>query len=198
MTTQTISVTRYHPVLVVLHWLIGLAILGMLFSGYALLENTPNSDPAKRGLLALHMVSGMLIGVFTIVRLIVRFTTRTPAHATSGHASLDRWVPLMHYGFYAVVLGMVATGFGTVIVSGLNQLIFSGSSAPLPPDLTVYPVRVAHGWLAGVLAAMVIVHVAAVAYHHAVRRDKLIARMGFGRRTPTEQGVVGAPAVAGK
>jgi cytochrome b561 len=65
----------------------------------------PNNDPQKIGVLLLHMA----------VRLIVRLRTSRPPNATTGYPRLDRLAPLTHYGFYVLVLLMVATGYAPAI-----------------------------------------------------------------------------------
>ena len=41
------QVTRYHPLLVALHWLLAFLIIAALFAGFFLLARMPNSDPQK-------------------------------------------------------------------------------------------------------------------------------------------------------
>ncbi len=51
-----------------------------------------------------------------------------------------------------------------------------------PRTSHVFPTRVAHGWIASILAIAIIAHVLAALYHQFVRRDGLLRRMAFGRR----------------
>ena len=44
------TVNKYHPVLVVLHWLIGLMIAANLGFGYFVIVRIPNTDAAQRKL----------------------------------------------------------------------------------------------------------------------------------------------------
>jgi len=64
------------------------------------------------------------------VRLIVRLRTSRPPNATTGYPRLDRLAPITHYGFYVLVLQMVATGYATAILAGLNRSMFQGSGDP--------------------------------------------------------------------
>jgi cytochrome b561 len=52
---------------------------------------------------------------------------------------------------------------------------------PLPDFSTVTP-SVVHGLAARLLIGLLILHIAAALFHHFVRRDRLLARMGLGRR----------------
>ena len=55
------QVSRYHPLLVTLHWVLAVLIVAALAIGFVGLAPTPNSDPQKIGALRVHMAGGMLI-----------------------------------------------------------------------------------------------------------------------------------------
>lgn len=178
------QVTRYHPLLVALHWLLAFFIIMSLILGYFGLAQTPNSDPQKLDALRGHMAGGMLILALMVIRFIVRATTAHPPAATTGNPTLDRLAPLTHYGFYVLVILMAATGFATSILAGLPAIVFGNSGDPLPETFLTFPTRIAHGYLAAALAALLALHVAAALYHQFVRKDGLFRRMFFGKRTP--------------
>ena len=74
------SVTRYHPVIALLHWVLAILIIGILMLGYFRIAPMVNSDPQKIGLLRLHMAGGMMIFALMAVRFLLRlFTTKPPA-----------------------------------------------------------------------------------------------------------------------
>ena len=179
---KTILVSRYHPVLVTLHWLLAVPVVAMLCVGFLLLEAMPNTDPQKIGILLVHMSVGMLILGMMAVRFIARMCTARPAGATTGYPLLDRIVPVTHYGFYILVLLLAGTGLATAILAGLNKSVFQGSGEPLPPSFDIYPTFVVHGYLAVLLVGCIVLHVLAVLYHQFVRKDRLFRRMWFGRR----------------
>jgi cytochrome b561 len=43
--------SRYHPLLVTLHWLLALLVLAMLGIGFSALARMPNADPQKTAIL---------------------------------------------------------------------------------------------------------------------------------------------------
>lgn len=180
------TVVRYHPLLVVLHWLLALLIPGLLALGFFGLATTPNTDPQKIALLRWHMAGGALALALMPVRFLVRMRSLRPARATTGHAPLDRMAPVSHYGFYVLVLLMAVSGFETAFLAGLPAIVFGGSGAPLPASFMDYAPRVVHGVLALVLVALIAVHVSAALYHQLVRKDHLLRRMSFGQRKPPE------------
>ena len=54
--------------------------------------------------------------------------------------------------------------------------------APLPESFAAYPARLVHGVIATLLMIQVGVHVAGAVYHQVVLKDRLLSRMGFGKR----------------
>ncbi len=178
----TMPVSRYHPLLVSLHWVLALLIVAALTVGFFWLGSIHNSDPQKITVLRVHMAGGMLILVLMGIRFFVRMRTSRPPAATTGFALLDRLAPIIHYGFYVLVLLMVATGYTTAILAGLPAIVFGGSGDPLPPTLMIYPSFAAHGFIANLLVGFIALHVLAAFYHQFVRKDGLFRRMLFGRR----------------
>lgn len=82
--------TRYHPALVAIHWLMALMILAGLFFGKFVLAGMSNADPEKVQGLAGHMTIGLAVGALLVLRLCVRYASDVPPHAETGRASLDR------------------------------------------------------------------------------------------------------------
>jgi cytochrome b561 len=172
----------YHPLLVALHWALAVLIVAALAIGFFGLAGMPDADPRKIGLLRLHMAGGILILVLTAIRFVVRARTSRPAAATSGYPLLDRLAPIAHYGFYVLILLMVATGYATGILAGLPAIVFGGSGDPLPASFAIYPSFTAHFYIATLLAALIVLHVLAALHHQFVKKDGLFRRMSFGRR----------------
>ena len=66
------QVSRYHPLLVTLHWVLAVLIIAALTIGFFVLAATPNANPQKIGVLRIHMAGGMLILALMVIRFIVR------------------------------------------------------------------------------------------------------------------------------
>jgi len=175
-------VSRYHWLVVLLHWLLAFYVIATLAGGFLIMAPMANTDPEKKRVLLFHMSFGMAIAGVMLLRFVVRLLTAWPAEATTGHAALDRLVPYAHYAFYVLIVLQAATGLATAILGGLNRSVFQGTAEPLPADFSVYPSFTAHAAIALVLSALILIHVAGVLYHQFVRRDRLLRRMWFGRR----------------
>lgn len=97
---------RYHPALVSLHWLLAVLIVVALLMGNNILSQIPNDDPEKLFALKLHMITGFIILVLMIIRVIVRGVTQKPAPAETGNALLNKAGGIAHTLLYLLVFAM--------------------------------------------------------------------------------------------
>lgn len=173
--------SRYHPLLVGLHWTLAILITISLVGGMAILDPMPNDSPHKIEALFGHMVVGTLITVLIIVRLIVRLRTQHPPEPDSGNALLNRIARPIHLLAYALIFGMVGTGIAMSVMAGLPPIVFGGSGDPLPETFDDLPTRAAHTYIAFTLIGFIFLHMAAVTMHE-MRGTDLLKRMWFGKR----------------
>ncbi len=80
---------RYHPILVVIHWVMLVLIVMAWTSGQFVLEHMPNSDPEKIDALRMHMTVGLIAGTLLILRLITKLRSEQPPHAKRA---LHLWI----------------------------------------------------------------------------------------------------------
>lgn len=177
------QVNRYHPALVVLHWLLALMILGLLLAGFLVVDPMPNTDPKKLDILTIHMSAGMTILALMLIRFGIRRKTQRPPAAKTGHPLLDRLARIVHYGFYLMVVLMATTGLATALTAGLNRSVFQRSGEALPANFDDIPIFRFHTIFAIILATLIALHVLAALWHQFGRRDGLISRMALGKRT---------------
>jgi len=173
--------TRYHPLLVALHWLLALMIVVALVAGNVLLEAVPNSDPQKIAGLRNQLSIGIGIGVLMLIRLAVRVFTQKPPHADTGNPMLNLAGRAAHWGLYLLVFAMVASGIGIALSAGLPGIVFGGGGT-LPADFSDLSPRAAHGILSVLLMLLIAAHVAGWLYHLLFVKDRLLSRMWFGAR----------------
>lgn len=174
---------RYHPLLVALHWLLAILLIVALATGALRLDPIPESDPAKIDALRSHMIAGVVILVLMLVRLAVRLRTNHPPEADIGNALLNRTSRWAHWALYLLVFGLIASGIGMSVLAGLPPIVFGGSGNPLPASFDDLPPRVAHGLFATLLMLLILGHAAAAFYHQFIRKDDLLGRMWFGKRS---------------
>ncbi len=176
-----IAVSRYHPVLVALHWLLAALIIATLALGALVMVRIPNTEPMKLVALRNHMIGGGLIALLMIVRLLVRSRTRHPPAPPTGNLVLDWLAWLSHRSLYALVLAQAASGAALALQAHLPQIVFAHQGA-LPADFWAFFFRPVHYVISRLLIAAIALHLAGAAYHSLFLRDGLLRRMWFGRR----------------
>lgn len=174
------TATKYNNFHVALHWLSAALIMFMLVMGTFSLAETPNSDPGKLFALRGHMLFGGAVFLLTLIRLIWLWTHAKPAHAATGNGLLDKIGISVHHLLYVLVIVILASGIGMALLSGLPGIVFGGEGS-LPQSFFEYPPRFVHGITTKVLAAVVLLHGVGALYHQFVLKDRLFARMWFGR-----------------
>ncbi len=174
--------SRYHPLLVALHWLLAIMIMMALFFGMFALSDMPNDDPEKVMALRGHMTMGIIILVLMVVRLVTRLVSAKPPEADIGVAALNTLSRYMHWVLYLGIFVMLGSGIAMSMMAGLPAIMFGGSGDPLPASFFDYPPRIVHGIVGSLLALLIVGHIAAAVYHQVVRRDALLSRMWFGKR----------------
>lgn len=174
--------TRYHPLLVALHWLIALLIIVALVFGSLRLSEMSNDDPGKLFALRAHMSIGIAVLFLMLVRLAIRIFSEKPPHARTGSSLVDKLGVVTHWLFYLLVIAMAGSGLATAIMADLPSIVFGGSGGPLPEDFSIYPPRIAHGIIAKLIGLLLLLHVAAALYHQFVLKDALFSRMWLGNR----------------
>lgn len=173
------STVRYGTVPATIHWLTALAILLLLASG----QTMGFANDLVGTILPVHLGLGLLVGILTLFRILwwVAFD-RHPDPQPGMSAAQDRLAKLVHTGLYIAVLVMVGSGIGMVVLTGAFPQIFSGG---VLPDFHTAPPYLTHSLVSKLLFALALGHIAAALWHHLVKRDGLIGRMGFG---PTPSG----------
>ena len=178
--------SRYHPVLVALHWLLAILVPAALVLGAWVMAKIPNDSPMKIEALRSHMAGGLLILALMLVRLLVRLRSDQPAPASAGNALLDKLAWASHRALYIAVIGMAAVGLLLAVESGVLGILI-GKPAPIPADFWVYNLRAAHYLLSRFLLALIALHIAGALYHTLFRKDGLLRRMWFGARVIGEK-----------
>jgi cytochrome b561 len=175
------KVSRYHPVLVGLHWLLAVLIITALALGALVMAKIPNSDPMKVEALRGHMAGGALILVLMLVRLLLRARTAHPTAASTGYPLLDKIAWASHRLFYLLVIAMAASGLTMALQANLPAIVFSGHGE-LPPAFWIYNARYLHYGFSRLLMALIGIHVVGALYHTLILKDGLLRRMFFGQR----------------
>ncbi|MEO1749380.1 MAG: cytochrome b/b6 domain-containing protein [Pseudomonadota bacterium] len=174
--------TKYHPLLVAIHWIMAFMIIVLLLAGTFLLEPLANDDPQKIEGLFGHMIFGVSVMLLLIIRFVTRLRSAKPEHASTGNSMLDRVGVWTHWAFYPLIFLAAGSGMAMSAMAGLPDIVFLGSGDPLPTSFWEYPPRYVHAFATKALAALIILHIAAALWHQFAKKDGLIGRMWFGKR----------------
>ena len=158
---------RYHPLMVVLHWLTVILLLGA-----GILSGQGGASPIN-----MHMIFGSLLLVTMVTRLIVRFTVKRPAWANTGNPFLNKVGEWVHIGLY--LLAFYILTLGGLIASQRNlvgYLTGDGSVERISRDLRSFHQL---GWLA--IVGLLLLHIGGAVYHQFILKDNLLNRMWFGK-----------------
>lgn len=178
---------RYHPVSVLLHWVLGLALIG-LFAVGLYMTDLPFS-PQRLKLYNWHKWAGVTLLALSAFRLIWRLTHRPPALPVAIESAMPSWQKLAHHathhGLYLLFFAVPLLGWAYSSAAGFPIVLFG--VLPLPDFVPVSEelaelIKPLHKLSAFAMMALVLLHVAGALKHQLVDRDGLIARMGFGRR----------------
>ena len=189
---------RYSAAVICLHWLMAVALLLMLCSGFAManLESLPQALKFK--VYQWHKSLGVLLLLAVVARIGARWwfsAPSLPAHFRPFEVRLAR---LGHCALYGFMLTMPLTGWLMVSSSvyGLPTIVFGWFEWPHLPavtgnqsahDLAAW----AHALCAIAFSVTVLAHVGAVVKHARVDGTHLLRRMWFTRRSlhpPTRKG----------
>jgi cytochrome b561 len=173
--------SHFAPLARLLHWLMALMVIAMLFIGAGMVASI---SERHEWLLNIHKPLGIAILVLVIVRLIVRFSTKTPPLP----ADLPAWqalaAKLSHYVLYALMLAMPLIGWA--MISAAGDPVMLGQSVRLPSIVaanaeTFAWLRGAHRYLAYLFFLTILAHLAAALFHGWIRRDEVLGSMLRGR-----------------
>ena len=173
------KVTRYHPVLVALHWLLAIMIGFQLGFGYFTIGKIPNTNPAKLQPLSLHMGIGTAIIVLMAIRLITRYFTSHPEPSASQREGVGRLRTPIHRLLYLVIFVTALSGWFTGF---LIAHLYETPGNTLPADFAQYPSRVIHVWMALLLFLFIVLHISAAFKEILMGDVHILGRVGFGKR----------------
>lgn len=174
-----------------LHWAMAALLLSMICLGAAMVDRW---EPWATTALGWHKALGLLALLLALPRLLNRLRFRAPPLPEGLPAAQRAIAHASHVGLYGLMIALPLTGWAMQGAAGLPLQLFGWVlPALVEADLARYGLlRELHAWLAYGLLALVLLHAGAALHHGWVRRDGLLARMGFGR----QRGPGSAPHVA--
>ena len=179
---MTSSSARYGAVAMALHWVIAVAIIGLIVVG-KYMHGLSDTHSDKFWLYQLHKSFGITVLALTVVRIVWRLINPVPPFPASM-ATWQRWgAYASHVLLYALMLALPLSGWLRVStdVLGIPTLIFGLFELPALPfganDDLSHQAHDAHEIMGNAMILLLIVHVAAALKHHFWDRDDVLKRI---------------------
>lgn len=173
---------RYGWVAMILHWTIGVIMIGLIGLGLYM-TSLPDGDD-KWSLYSLHKSFGMLVFLLIISRVLWRRKNIIPPLPDNLKPIEEKLAHLTHGLLYAAMFLLPITGYIDSSAGGYKLKFFGLFDVPkvIPEtqwleDLTV----IMHQGIAYMLIVLLIMHVGAAMKHHFVLKDNVLLRMLPGR-----------------
>lgn len=182
MTNSNHAVSRYTTTAIVLHWVLGLALVGLFGMGLYMAD-LPFS-PQRLKLYNWHKWAGITVLFLSLLRLIWRLTHPAPALPSKMAAAMPKWqhsaYHATHVALYALFFIVPLVGWAYSSAAGFPVVLFG--VLPLPDWVSADKalaelIKPWHEISAFALAALVALHVAAALKHHFIDKDALLDRM---------------------
>jgi cytochrome b561 len=170
---------RYSRVAILLHWLVGAALLAQIGFGSLLDEIAPRATPARAGVINLHKSFGLVLALLIVARLAWRLRHPAPPWPESMPAWQQSAAQIGHRGLYACMIAMPLAGYVASNFSKHGIRFFGLALPPWGPDLPqVYSLfNGVHVVTAFVFCALIAGHVTAALMHALIDRDAVFSRM---------------------
>jgi len=193
--------SRYTRTAVVLHWLIGLAILGMLAFGWYMSELPKEAPKASAfdlfdlGIYTvqlseavsprtfyfnLHKSIGFTLLFLILFRVFWRLTHTPPALLSSLKPWEKKLANATHHTLYLLMVVMPLSGLTMTVYSKYGLKWFG---IPLIPGLDNKPLREffleVHETVAILLVLLIVLHIAGALKHKFMDKDETLRRMSF-------------------
>ncbi|MBF0852016.1 MAG: cytochrome b/b6 domain-containing protein [Gluconobacter potus] len=172
------DILRYDRYTIVLHWAVGFCVvlLWVMAEGAELLPK----GPLRLSIWSVHVLTGFLLALLLLVRIAWRVTggrRLPPAERGVSHMA----AVFVHGLLYVLLIAVVGLGIANVFGHGFP--LFGIWRFPRLWDRPVqHFIAGWHGTVANVIMIIVLIHVAAVAFHSLILKDHILRRMMPGSR----------------
>lgn len=159
-----------------IHWLMGIMIIGMLLIGFFLDDFPPEH---KATMYMLHKSTGLLLMALVVIRIAMRFTSKYPPLPDSTPTIVVHIAKWNVFGLYLMMVLMPLSGFIMSSFSGY-PVPFYGLFTVVSPFQDKLVARISHEFheIGGYIFALLIAgHILGGLFHHFVLKDSVLRRM---------------------
>ena len=161
------------------HWILGVTLLGMLAYGWWM--NHIPARPDRFFHRSIHADIGYVVLLLTVLRLIWRGVNPTPALPSDTSLWHRLAAPINHGALYAAVILAAMLGWAHSGARTPNYASFFGlfnvPQFTSPDKAAASAYEDFHIYMAYGLLALIVIPIAAAAWHHFIKRDRVAARI---------------------
>ena len=174
---------RYDLTLRILHWVMAAIIFTAIALG-VIAALLPRGASPRVELLTVHKSLGMTALGLIVLRAAWRLVVTAPPYAAALGAFSRFGAHAAHVALYALMIAMPLTGYVDSVIGGHPTSwfgLFDWPALVARNDSLAHVAATLHYRLAWAISAVLALHLAAVAWHVWVKRDKVFARMSLAR-----------------
>ena len=168
----------YHPVSIVLHWLLSLLIAVMLVLGFVMTNMVYSNE--RFVVYSIHKILGLIVLIMVCIRCINRAINPPPEDVLARKWQVAlAWS--VHMGLYTCMLVVPLSGW--IMSSAFNKMPdILGLSLNIPwvlSDKIGEYAAITHDIGTKILLTLIVLHTSAVVYHGLFEHRNLLTRMWF-------------------
>jgi cytochrome b561 len=174
---------RYDATLRLLHWVMAAIIFTAIALG-VVAAFLPRGVSPRVEILTIHKSLGMTALILVVLRVVWRLSVGAPPYAAALGVFSRLGAHAAHVALYALMVAMPVTGYVDSVIGGHPTSWFGLFDWPAlfaRNDALAHVAATLHYRLAWAIGAVLALHLAAVAWHVWVKRDKVFARMSLAR-----------------
>lgn len=172
------TVDRYGFISKLLHWLLALAVIGMLIVG-SLLDVL--EGPTQGAVYGWHKSLGITILAFMILFILWSARNIKPRYPRDMPRLQITFASVVRYLLYIVVIAMCVSGWVFSTAKGKAPVVWGWFNLPAPfvprSDSLGHTIKELHVYLAWTILGLLILHTIGALYHHFIRKDNVLKRM---------------------
>jgi cytochrome b561 len=151
---RVFTIRQYRMPAKVMHWVTAVLVFGMFASG--VIAKQLGGGAVADALMSLHKLTGVLILVLVVTRVVYRFTRPLPEWKLQAHRR-----PVLHWTLYGAAVVVPLLGWAGISDFGARELFLGYSLPAIWPEGAGYdgPLLQFHAYLAFVLIGLVALHI---------------------------------------
>ena len=160
-----------------LHWLMVMMFVSLFAAGLTMVSSL---EPWQPSLLALHKSFGLVALVLFLLRVCVKFSSKSVTPSGDDSKLQQMAASGVHFLLYCLMFAVPLTGILSQYFASKPISFFGIASIGVKsePNIVLYGLfRELHSLLIAVFALLIAMHVAGALYHHFIKKDDTLKRM---------------------